>query len=106
MARKRVPPKIASGIARERMEKLFRLSVTAVRNGNNERAVRYVTLARRIGQKTRTPVPEEFSFCKNCGIPAVVGINCRTRIGDGRVKVTCLRCGSVMRMPYIREQRK
>ncbi len=106
MARKRIPPKIASEIAHERMERLFGLSVTAVRNGNDGRAVRYVSLARRIGQKTCTPVPGNVSFCSHCGIPNVAGVNCRTRIGDGRVKITCLRCGNVMRMPYIREQRK
>ena len=106
MARKRISSKVASEIANDRMSKLFELSNEAVRNGDNDRARRYVSIARRIGQKTRTPIPDDARFCKDCGIPMEVGVNCRIRIGDGRVKITCLECGSIRRMPYTREQRE
>lgn len=106
MAKKRISSKKAGDIASERMSILFDLSRVAVKNGKDDRARRYVHIARRIGQKTNTPVPKENGFCKNCGLPMVHGVNCRTRIGDGRLKITCLGCGNVKRMPYIREQRE
>jgi len=103
MARKRISSRKAGDIASKRMSILFSLSEDAVRDGNEDRARRYVHIAKRIGQKTNTPITER--YCKGCGLPMIQGINCRTRIGDGRVKVTCLSCGKVRRMPYIREQR-
>ena len=106
MAKKRISSKKAGDIASERMSTLFDLSYDAVRDGRDDRARRYVHIARRIGQKTNTPVPKERGFCKNCGLPMVYGVNCRARIGDGRLKITCLECGNVKRMPYIREQRE
>ncbi len=106
MTRKRISSKNAGAIAEGRMTKLFSLSRAAVKDGRDDRAKRYVHIARRIGQKTNTPVPKGEAFCKGCGLPMVQGVNCRTRIGEGRLKVTCLGCGTVKRMPYIKEQRE
>ena len=106
MSRRRISHRSAGSIADERMTKLFAMSRTAVRNGNEDRAKRYVFLARRIGQKTNRPIPEGDEFCKDCGLPMIHGVNCRARVGDGRLKVTCLNCGWVKRMPYTKEQRK
>lgn len=106
MARKRISSKAASDIANDRMSRLLDLSIRAVRNGDEERARRYASIAKRIGQKTRTPMPKDVDICKGCGIPMDVGVNCRVRIGDGRVRITCLGCGSIRRMPYTREQRE
>ena len=106
MTRKRISSKTAGAIAEERISKLFSLSHAAIRAGRDDRAQRYVHIARRIGQKTNTPIPKEYTFCKGCGTPMVYGINCRTRVGDGRLRTTCLVCGTVRRMPYIKEQRE
>ncbi len=102
MARRRISSKIASEIASDRMSKLFELSKDAAKNGDDERAIRYVSVARRIGQKTRTPIPDDVRFCKGCGMPLSIEV----RIGDGRVKITCLKCDTIKRMPYTREQRE
>lgn len=106
MARRRISSKIASEIASDRMSKLFELSKDAAKNGDDKRAIRYVSIARCIGQKTRTPIPDDVRFCKGCGMPLSIEADCRVRIGDGRVKITCLKCGTIKRMPYTREQRE
>jgi ribonuclease P protein subunit RPR2 len=104
MAKKRVTKKAASRIAEERMSTLADISKDAVRDGKNERAVRYVFLARKISQKTRTPMPEGFHFCKKCNTPLIPGRNCRVRLSGGRIVTTCERCNSVKRMPYSLER--
>ena len=106
MARKRISSKAAGDIASKRISALFRLSRESVTDGNDERAKRYVSLARRIGQRTRTPMPDDERYCKSCGLPLIAGRNCRVRIGGGRVRMTCLICGNTRRMPYIKEQIK
>ena len=105
MAKKRVTKKAASRIAEARMSALADLSGDAVRNGMDDRAARYVLLARKISQKTRTPMPEGFRFCKKCNMPMLPGKNCRVRLTSGRVVTTCERCNSVKRMPYSVERR-
>ena len=102
MSRKRISSRDASSIAARRMSVLFGLSRKALEEGNRDRAKRYVMLARRIGQRTRTPVPKEHRFCKKCNMPLDVGRNCRVRVMKGTVKITCLECGDIRRMPYNR----
>ena len=106
MSRKRISSRAASDIAEKRMSVLLGLSEEAADGGRPDRARRYVDLARRIGRRTNTPVPRDFMFCEKCDIPLTPGRNCRVRVMDGRVKVTCLECGCIRRMPYTREQRR
>lgn len=106
MSKKHRSRNSASDIGRERITILIRLAEEAVEGGEDDRAVRYVTLARRIGMRTRTDIPKSFRFCKACGIPLMPGRNCRIRLGGHKVITVCGRCGEVRRMPYIREQRK
>ncbi len=102
MSRKRISSRGASDIAERRMSILFGLSRKAAENGDDDRARRYVTLARRIGQRTRTPMPKDMMFCKRCNMPLDVGRNCRVRVMKGSVKITCLECGDIRRVPYTR----
>ena len=88
---RRYHSKKSKDIADERMVRLFELSGDAVRNGNTDRARRYVSLAERIGQKTRTPADRR-RICKKCNVPLIQGFNCRTRVENGKVRVTCLEC--------------
>lgn len=106
MTRKRISQKAAGDIASVRISRLFALARDAVRNGNDERARRYVHIARRIGQKTNTSIPSGEIYCKGCGLPMVPGVNCRIRVAGGRIRRTCGLCGEVRRMPYTREQRE
>ena len=106
MSRKRISSRDASSIAARRMSVLFGLSRKALEEGNRDRAKRYVMLARRIGQRTRTPIPKEHHFCKKCNMPLDVGKNCRVRVKDGVIRITCLECGDIRRMPYTKESRE
>lgn len=103
MSKKRLSSRAANKIASERISVLYGLSMEAHRNGNEERSERYIDLARRIGQKTNTPFPKDVMYCKKCNRPLRAGDGCRVRVGDGRVKITCLRCGDVRRIPYGKE---
>lgn len=105
MSRRRISNDRIERIASERVSKLAELSKAALKEGREDRARRYVTIALRICQKTRTEMPEEFVFCKGCRLPLIPGINQRVRIGDNRVTSTCQGCGRVKRTPYIREKR-
>ena len=94
-------------IALERMESLFRQAEGEAVGRREGRARRYVELARRIGMRYNVRVPREFKrkFCRACGAYLVPAHNARVRVGRGRVVITCLACGAVQRMPYMREQR-
>lgn len=103
MARRISHDKIVK-IAEERVSILSGLSVEALRKGRDDRAQRYVSIAIRICQKTKTQMPEEFVFCKKCHIPLIPGLNQTTRLSGAKLVKTCGRCGNIRRMPYIKEK--
>jgi ribonuclease P protein subunit RPR2 len=92
-------------IAAERIKKLFELA----KKEKNGRAKRYVQLARRIAEKTRTRLPREIkrSFCRKCN-SLFNSKNLRVRIAKKEKKViyTCLNCGNVQRYPFVKEKLK
>jgi len=95
-------------IARERIEKLFDLAEEHFRE-NPLLSDRYVELARKIGMKcqVRMPARLKMRFCRRCGSFLIAGVNSKFRVrsdGDGRVVVTCLRCGTIKRYPMSREK--
>lgn len=94
-------------IATERIEKLFALAESEALAGNFPRADRYVDLARRIGMRYNVRLPSAFKrrVCKGCRAFLLPPKTARVRIGDSRVVTTCLKCGTVMRFPYLREQK-
>ncbi len=105
MSRRRISNDKIARIAAERVSRLADLSVAALRQGREDRAKRYVTIALRICQKTRTDMPEGFVFCKKCRLPLVPGVNQRVRVSRERVISTCGGCGNIRRIPYLREKR-
>lgn len=106
MSKRRISSHKVNDIAECRISILSDLSKKAVVSGRQDRARGYISLARRISQKTRTSMPEDLMFCKNCNLPLIPGVNCRIRVGSHRVKTTCIECNGIRRMPYIREQRE
>lgn len=94
-------------IAAERIEKLFALAEQEALQGNFPRADRYVELARRIGMRYNVRLPSAFKrrVCKGCRSFLLPPKTARVRIGGSRVVTTCLKCGTVMRFPYLREQK-
>lgn len=106
MSKRRISSRRMEEIAAERMSALAGLSAEAARAGRGDRARRYVGLALRIGQKTRTPRPEGLAFCKGCLSPLIPGLSCRVRLDRGMVVTTCLECGRARRVPYHRERNR
>ena len=71
-----------------------------------ERSHRYVEIARNISMRTRTRIPRFLKrrFCNKCHHFLVYGRNCRVRTKNTKVVITCLDCGNVMRIPFVREK--
>lgn len=88
-------------IATERIERLQELAREAVREGNEERARRYVRRARRIAERNRLTLPREFVrfTCERCDTYLIPATNARVRLQDGHVVVKC-DCGEHHRYPY------
>jgi len=102
---RRIPNAKVHEIGEERIDKLLTMSLEAVHDGRDDRARRYVGIARAISGKTRVKMPKERRYCKNCNLPMVPGKNCTVRLNKHKVCIRCDVCGEVRRIPYIREQR-
>ncbi len=91
-------------LARQRMERLFSLAAEEYEL-HPERSDRYVHIARQMSTRLRVRMPHRLKrlFCRHCGsfVPAS-GV--RTRLHQGMLTATCLRCGEVMRRPYVAER--
>ena len=92
--------------ARESIHELFELAADSY-DTHPERSHRYVTIARNISMRTRTRIPRHLRrrFCKNCHHYLSYGKNCRIRTRNNKVIITCLDCGTVMRIPFMRERK-
>ncbi|MCL2148671.1 MAG: ribonuclease P protein component 4 [Methanomassiliicoccaceae archaeon] len=106
MSRRRISRNAAAGIGEERIAILTKLSEEALAAGRDDLARRYVSLARSIGMKTKTGMPEGFEYCKRCMAPLVPGVSCMVRLTGGKVVTTCGLCGGLRRRPYLKEKRK
>ncbi|MFA6804662.1 MAG: ribonuclease P protein component 4 [Candidatus Methanomethylophilaceae archaeon] len=106
MSKRHLPRNAVTQIGNERISILTDLAYSAAREGRDDRASRYIMLAKRIGMKTRTGIPKEFKYCKECCLPMIPGTNCRVRLDGHKVITTCTKCGAVRRMPYLKEQRE
>ena len=88
-------------IPAERLRRLTDLAHGAARAGRDDRARRYVRLARRIAERNRLSMPTRLKrfTCPACDAYLVPGKNARFRTQDGHVVVTC-DCGTQQRYPY------
>ncbi len=98
--------KLERRIARERIEILMQLA-REVFHRDAALARRYVELARRIAMRYNVRFPGKWKrfFCKACGSFLVPGVNMRVRCTKQRVVITCLECGHVKRISYVREKK-
>jgi ribonuclease P protein subunit RPR2 len=99
MARRHVSRSDAKDLAAERVDRLFELAGKAGREGNPSRAKRYVTLALKMGERHKVPAIHKRKYCPECHAFFVPPRNLRVRTGAGRVSMTCLECGHVLRYP-------
>ncbi len=106
MSKRRLSKNAKTDIGKDRIDKLLSMSMEAVREGKGDRAIRYVTLARRISMKTRVKLPKSFRFCSECFMPQMPGVNCTVRLNGHKLVSRCEKCGTIWRMPYIKELRR
>ena len=76
------------------------------RQGRMDRAQRYNGLARRIAMRSKVPMPYGTTICKECLAPLLPGTTGKVRLNQGRVSVTCRTCGTIRRVPYLREKKE
>jgi len=99
MSRRFVGKKDAKDIAEERIDRLFELAEKEARTGNIGRSKRYVSLALRMGERHKVRASHKRTYCGKCHSFFVPPKNVRMRTGRGRVSMTCLECGNIMRYP-------
>ncbi len=89
---------VAKEIAYERITYLFDVAGREYAD-SPERSNRYVSLAKRIGMRYRVSLPQELKrkMCKGCGSFLSPGSNCRVRLKNGRLTITCMNCNRVQR---------
>lgn len=92
----------AKDIARERIEKLFKLAEQEALAGSQARAKRYVTLALRLGERHKVRASHKRTYCPKCLAYFTPPKNLRVRTRRGRVSMTCLECGHIIRFPVKR----
>lgn len=100
MAKNKISKQKIKEIANLRMRRLMELAAMQTREGNPERASRYIHIARRIGMKTRTPMPKEFRYCKSCLQPLIPGLNSSVRLKKERILIHCKVCNRCIRVRY------
>ncbi len=93
-------------IARERIDVLFTLA-ERVFPYEPKLADRYVEVALAIQRKAKIRMPRKWKrhYCKRCHSFLVPGVTARVRLRDGHIVTKCLKCGHIMRYPYLNEQR-
>ncbi len=103
MGRKRIPNKEIRAIANRRMRRLMGIAREEVRGGELALARRHVDLALRIAKRNNACMDWSMA-CKGCKAPLLPGVNCRVRSTGGRMSSTCLSCGKIKRIPYLKEK--
>ena len=99
MARRYVGKRDAKDIAGERIDRLFGLAAEEAVKGNPARAKKYVSMALRMGERHKVRSRHKRTYCPQCLTFFVPPRNVRVRTGRGRISITCLECGHVMRYP-------
>ncbi|OGS52423.1 MAG: hypothetical protein A3K75_05615 [Euryarchaeota archaeon RBG_13_61_15] len=99
MARRHVSKRDAKDLAAERVDRLFDLAEASAAAGNDVRAKRYVALALRMSERHKVRAVHKRRYCPECLAFFVPPRNVRVRTGKGRVSMTCLGCGHVIRYP-------
>ncbi|MEM2873841.1 MAG: ribonuclease P [Candidatus Nanoarchaeia archaeon] len=96
-------------IAKERIDILFREANLAAKEGNLQRASRYIFLARKLAMKYNLRLSREQrkKFCHKCYKYLMPGKNVSIKINPKlqSVEYRCKECGHTNRYPYIKEKK-
>lgn len=92
-------------IALQRIHQLFQQAEKRAFENRMELANRYVELARKISMRYLVRMPKKYKrrYCKHCYTYLIPSKNCRVRLKNRKVVITCFKCKKIMRYPYIRE---
>ncbi|MFP3909084.1 MAG: ribonuclease P protein component 4 [Halobacteriota archaeon] len=90
---------LEKNIAHERIEILVDRARRYM-NEDYDLSRRYISLAKRIGERYRVKIPKELkiTFCKKCLYP-YRSDKFQVRVRKSRVIITCLNCGEERRVP-------
>lgn len=93
--------KLQKSIAKNRIQRLFRLAEEYALCDRLELSDRYVFLARKLSMRYLVPIPAKFKrrFCKHCYRYFLPGSNCRVRIHRSKIVTYCHNCKRYIRMP-------
>ncbi|MBD3310248.1 hypothetical protein GF351_03440 [Candidatus Woesearchaeota archaeon] len=93
-------------IARQRIRELFD-QAKKMFSTDPKLSDRYVRLAKKLSMKYKVRIPQELRrrMCKHCLAYLVPDKTSQTRTKEGKVVIHCLRCGGIMRVPYLRERK-
>lgn len=99
---------IMERIGAERIEMLLKEAKVRALAGDDELAIKYVMRAKKIGMRLnlKNMGDHRGEFCKTCMIPFVRASKVRVRLTNGRLVITCLKCGGVHRKPYYQKKYK
>ena len=106
MGKKRISDKAIRALAYGRMERLALLAAQEARQGDLVRSRRYNDLARRIAMRCNVSMRYGASICPYCLVTLLPGTTCRVRLNRSRLTLSCLSCGKVRRLPYLREKKE
>lgn len=90
-------------IVYERIGILLALAEGALRKGEEKRAKRYVFLARKLSTRynCRLQKKDRMRFCKECGMPRIVGKNTKVRLRKRtRTAEYACSCGKIAGFKY------
>jgi len=99
MGRRHVGKGDAKDIARERIEHLFELAAKEASAERQPYAQRCVSLALKIGQRHKVRTGHKRTYCPECHSFFIPPKNVRVRTSRGKISMTCLACGNVLRIP-------
>lgn len=93
-------------VANQRIEYLFNSASEAAVKGDLDLSHRYASLAMAIATRYNVRLENEHKahYCRKCRSYMLDGTSSRTRVKSGRIIRTCLKCGSVRRLPLIEKQ--
>ncbi|MCC7573325.1 MAG: hypothetical protein KO464_08040 [Candidatus Methanofastidiosum sp.] len=99
--RKALRKKVASA----RIKELLRLS--ELQKDDGILSANFIKTAVGISRrhKIRIPFKNKRRFCKKCYTVFIPGKTVRVRTGKGKVTFTCLNCGHIKRIPYLKEKK-
>ena len=88
-------------IAKDRIRILLsRAEYESIRNQSQERANRYVELARKIGMRYNVRIGKHFRnrFCRSCNTYLGASSTCQVRTRCGKLIIRCKTCGRIKRI--------